>query len=454
MSECKKPGELIVHAEPYAHVLAYKEVDNRCSYCFKSCTTLKKCAACGLLKYCDVKCQKSDWSIHKTECPCYKQTLPKIPTDSVRLLLRIVIRHLRGDDEKLVPEDPGWRCFSELESHCLDIQRDKKRSDIFSQMMFTLQELVGDLIKLPSAYLLFSMFGKMVINTFSICDDSLQSIGSGLYVSPSQIDHSCQPNAVAIFSGKTVQIRAVAEIPDVAPEKLSLSYIDQLRPSAERIDELEEQYYFTCQCSRCLDKNIDEVMYSVKCPQEKCSGYLGIKSDDTFKSCSNCGDINTDQQYITQSLKTIEIVDERLTKLEDIKKNGDWSGVLSICEECLKSFHILSELNVYRTRLLDLAFDSCINLELWQKALKYGLQTLEAYRYHYPVNTPNLSLQLMKVGKIQLFLEKTEDSLKTLQEAETGLQISHGVEHSLYQALLQLIAQGTEELRHKIREQS
>ncbi|KAK6194512.1 hypothetical protein SNE40_000134 [Patella caerulea] len=195
-------------------------------------------------------------------------------------------------------------------------------------------------------------------------------------------------------------------------------------------------------------------MYSVKCPQEKCSGYLGIQSDDTFKSCSNCGDINTDQQYINQSLKTIEIVDERLTKIEDIKKNEDWSEVLSICEECLKSFHILSELNVYRTRLLDLAFDSCINLELWQKALKYGLQTLKAYRYHYPVNTPNLSLQLMKVGKIQLFLEKTEDSLKTLQEAKTGLQISHGVEHSLYQALLQLIAQGSEEIRHKIREQS
>ncbi|ESP05000.1 hypothetical protein LOTGIDRAFT_177746 [Lottia gigantea] len=347
-----KKGELIAKAEPYVHVLAYKEIDKLCSFCFLPCEKLKKCAACGLVKYCGVVCQKADWPIHKTECPCFKESQPIIPTDSVRLFLRIIIRHME------------WQ--------------------MIDMMLSTVTELTKDHMTLPPAHTLFSFFGMMVINTFSICNDDLQPIGSGIYTSPSMLDHSCDPNAVAIFSGKTVFIRALKDIPDTTPNKMFISYIDQLKPSVERLAELEEQYYFSCECSRCLDTDLAE-----------------------------------------------------------------FTDILSQCERNLEKYSNLAEYNIYRVRLLDLAFDSCINLESWKKGLEYGLQTLAPYRKLYPTNTPNLSLQLLKVGKLQLFLEKTDKALKTLQEAGVGIKVSHGTEHNLYRTLSELLAQCHGELNGK-----
>ena len=37
-------------------------------------------------------------------------------------------------------------------------------------------------------------------------------------------------------------------------------------------------------------------------------------------------------------------------------------------------------MNVYTVRLLDKAFDVAIEEEHWEKAVKYGLKTLQAYR--------------------------------------------------------------------------
>lgn len=37
--------------------------------------------------------QKVDWGSHKGECPCLKRVTPDIPLDSVRLMLKLVIKH-------------------------------------------------------------------------------------------------------------------------------------------------------------------------------------------------------------------------------------------------------------------------------------------------------------------------------------------------------------------------
>lgn len=55
----------------------------------------------------------------------------------------------------------------------------------------------------------------MVINTFNILDAEMQSIGSGLYLAASVIDHSCAPNAVAVFEGTKIYIRTLCDIPSL-----------------------------------------------------------------------------------------------------------------------------------------------------------------------------------------------------------------------------------------------
>lgn len=49
----------------------------------------------------------------------------------------------------------------------------------------------------------------MCINSFNICEQELQSLGAGIYLGASVIDHSCDPTAVAIFEGTTLCIRNI-----------------------------------------------------------------------------------------------------------------------------------------------------------------------------------------------------------------------------------------------------
>lgn len=53
----------------------------------------------------------------------------------------------------------------------------------------------------------------MCVNGFNILDPEMLSIGTGIYLACSVIDHSCDPNAVAVFDGITIHIRAVKDMP-------------------------------------------------------------------------------------------------------------------------------------------------------------------------------------------------------------------------------------------------
>lgn len=53
----------------------------------------------------------------------------------------------------------------------------------------------------------------MCVNGFNILDPEMLSIGTGIYLACSVIDHSCDPNAVAVFEGITIHIRALKDIP-------------------------------------------------------------------------------------------------------------------------------------------------------------------------------------------------------------------------------------------------
>ena len=45
--------------------------------------------------------QRQDWSVHKEECRCLQRVAPDTPTDSVMLMLRLVIKFRVGFERKL-----------------------------------------------------------------------------------------------------------------------------------------------------------------------------------------------------------------------------------------------------------------------------------------------------------------------------------------------------------------
>ncbi|ROJ78795.1 Histone-lysine N-methyltransferase SMYD3, partial [Anabarilius grahami] len=71
--------------------------------------------------------------------------------------------------------------------------------------------------------------------------------------SMSLLNHDCQPNCVMIFKGKRLTLRAVRVIRPC--EELTISYTDVLAPSKERRSQLQEQYHFLCQCTRCTTED-------------------------------------------------------------------------------------------------------------------------------------------------------------------------------------------------------
>lgn len=63
----------------------------------------------------------------------------------------------------------------------------------------------------------------MCVNSFSICDQELHSVGTGIYLAASVVDHSCTPNAVVTFEGTTLSMRALEKLPALDWTKVSFN---------------------------------------------------------------------------------------------------------------------------------------------------------------------------------------------------------------------------------------
>ncbi|XP_061169651.1 histone-lysine N-methyltransferase SMYD3-like [Saccostrea echinata] len=447
-------GALLCVSEPFVHVLANKEHEFRCESCLERAESLKRCSACGTLKYCSIKCQRGDWNVHKKECPCLKRLQSKIPTDSIRLLLRLVIRF---SDSSLIQEASGTltlkRSFNDLMSHEKEIRRDGTRCEQLSQHLFTLQKVTNGILDLPSSQDLLQIFGKMTTNSFTICGEEMQPIGTGIYLGPSLLDHRCKPNAVTTFQGRLLHLRAVEPIPNPSPSNVFISYIDQLDTTTDRKKNLREQYYFDCACSWCQDQEMENAKLAVKCPQKDCNeGYVTVLEDGiTIATCSVCGQSVSDEEFIQKASGLEEDCQRCLEEAKAAKQSKDPERVLSVCERCLNCYaDLFHPLNLSLVKILDYVFDAAMDLQLWEKAVNYGSKTLPAYRKYYPPYSPNVGIQLLKLGKIQLYLQNLKEALVYLQQANDILSVTHGRDHTLYKQLIELLDQSQEEMRTRL----
>ncbi|CAJ1048916.1 histone-lysine N-methyltransferase SMYD3 [Xyrichtys novacula] len=409
-------GELVYSAEPLASCVSNKQAREVCHHCFTRCKTLLRCSQCKMARYCNTTCQKQAWSGHKTECKCLRSLLPRAPTDSVRLAARIIFALLNPSHSRsgeLYPLD-------EHESH-LDSMSEHKRqglSQLASMLELYLQQEVPHLAQdmtsalPPSCQETLSLIAKVTCNCFTISDGELQEIGVGLYPSLSLLNHDCRPNCVMVFEGTNLQLRAVQDIN--AGEELTISYIETLVLTDERRKQLEEQYHFICHCQRCDSKDKDSLMLS--------------------------GD-----ESAWQRLK------EALPGLEKLKAESNWEALLESCNHLLSAVGgEVPDENQYKLRLTDMALDASIQLGLWEDALRYGQKTLPVYRQYYPDPHPVHGVQLMRVGKLQHYLEHLQDALETFKQAHQIIKITHSDSHPLTTDLLMKM----EECRAEIAQRS
>ena len=72
------------------------------------------------------------------------------------------------------------------------------------------------------------------------------------------------------------------------------------------------------------------------------------------------------------------------------------------------------------------------------------------FRKLYPPNSPHIGVQLLKVGKLQLYLGELSEALKSFHQGQDILKVTHGDKHEIYTELLSLIHQCEEEMRMKL----
>uniref|UniRef100_A0A8C5BY38 SET domain-containing protein n=1 Tax=Gadus morhua TaxID=8049 RepID=A0A8C5BY38_GADMO len=217
-------GGRVWSAAPLAACVSNTLTGEVCSGCFTRRASLRRCSQCRTAP-------AGVGSVHKRECVCLRDLLPRAPTDSVRLAARILFNpHAL---QTLVCH-PKHTCLPPQTWTSMSEQKRRGLSQLADMLQIYLQPEVPDLMEEmtslpPSCQDPLSLLAKVACNCFTISDEELKEVGVGLYPSLSLLNHDCRPNCVVVFEGSRLVLRAVK---DVCPgEELLISYIDTLRRS-------------------------------------------------------------------------------------------------------------------------------------------------------------------------------------------------------------------------------
>ncbi|XP_055700421.1 histone-lysine N-methyltransferase SMYD3 isoform X2 [Phlebotomus papatasi] len=423
-----KQGTCILTEKPFVHVLKAKYRKERCDNCFASGKVLK-CSGCDYVYYCNRNCQTEAWSLHKIECPFLKKISPRIVPDAARILARIILKLQKGGDlEKGYYTETCFRKFRDLMSHYHEIRTDPKRVEHLESLSMVLRDLLGDQL-MPNFTELQGIYGRLVVNGFNILDGEMNSIGTGLYLGISVVDHSCTPNAVATFEGTTLFVRAIKDLPSLDWSQIFISYVDLMQTPDDRRAELKANYYFLCTCSRCIDPEESEKMEAAACPSTNCDQPIFLRENEDGQSCGKCG-TRVPGKFIEEFHEVTNFTKMQLASMKDV-------AYLDVCKICFsKQKNILHRMNLWHTKTLDLAFESSIEMGKWQDARSFGQLLLPGFRKYNGDFNPLYGLLCLKMGKIELYLEHVKEAREYLLEASKILRVTHGENHSLYKTQL------------------
>ncbi|KAG8982437.1 hypothetical protein FRB90_006789, partial [Tulasnella sp. 427] len=221
-----------------------------------------------------LKCQTHDWPIHKLECKALQRWIliamnrdgpneggVTIPGEAVRALARLLwVRARKGTESVWTQEIEAMQSHREslptsshealtLLSHSLARYisgSDRPSPDALSRF------------GINSARDLLDLISKFTVNSFTLTNPSLTSVGVAISPLAALINHNCEPNAVVVFPRSSISPSPgsdpleVVAIKDIPPgEEILTSYVDISLPRHLRIKELKERYMFTCVCSAC-----------------------------------------------------------------------------------------------------------------------------------------------------------------------------------------------------------
>jgi len=256
---------------------------------------------------------------------------------------------------------------------------------------------------------------RILINSTEITDMMGNSVGTGLSLALSSINHSCVPNCCVVFKGRTVELRTLQPLPQPLLSSCRIDYLHTVLPRQMRQKRLQEDYFFTCDCSLCSDDDSDQLTAGVLLCRG-CKGAVPVAQGH----CQNC---------------EIDLGDEGLENTLLFFENVEEDKAIQVYNKLKGTFHILDH------RMVDIAEKTmgvCLNLGKFKKYLEVGESLLSAYRAYFSPMSPSLGLHLAKLAKTAIYVDQTDKADQYLKEALNILRSSHGSESELCQYVLSL----------------
>ncbi|XP_040572115.1 histone-lysine N-methyltransferase SMYD3 [Lepeophtheirus salmonis] len=279
-----KMGDEVLRCRPFSYAFKEKNRDKICDYCFSSRQAkILRCSRCCIIYYCGRQCQRLSWSeIHKKECKYLKMLDLKEPPLDLLFIVRTLckLKYDGGYSKEVSLPNGRSRKFIDLMSHKENILMNPEHKKRFLTYLDIIIYMLGGSLETNESEVL-NIFTKLMINASFMLNEKLIDFGGCLCLEFSAIDHSCRPNAIYMFNGHTLVVKALCEIANF--DDVRVAYVDMSQPRSIRQELLKNQFFFDCNCEECAEDplNLEKLKsHSPCCPE--CQHLL----DGT--KCMNC----------------------------------------------------------------------------------------------------------------------------------------------------------------------
>lgn len=262
-------------------------------------------------------------------------------------------------------------------------------------------QMIFDLIKSHIATTVeetLDLLQRCRINCHSLVDHNSPqyfSRGRAVYLGVSKMNHSCGPtDYVQIFDGRKYTLRALRDIQVHDPLTLTVHYIPPTLPLATRQNRLLNNYYFICNCTKCV--------WQSRHPETSV----------------------VDEELVSKIEHTFEV------------SHGyeDW---LTIGKEFLNELANQPDSNFYVYWLLIQMQWTCAELGRYNESVEYGTRALEGAESILSLEPILFSIceSMVKLGWNKRHNENYPRFASTIKMAKDLYLVTHGSDHKIVRSL-------------------
>lgn len=303
-----KAGEIILVEEPFACLCLPERFSTHCYECLTRLKIAYPCRNCSTIAYCSMVCEKLSWeTFHCYECR-YLNLLTLDDIGLGHLAMKVVLKNdfeqLKsftktcqeskkefGLNEEGLFDPKSYVCLFSLVGN----SESRRLSDLFKRSIMSvfLANILQRTGYVPAndkkalcivAGHLLKQIQMLPCNAHEVSEaqlkgdnlalNELKEIGSAAYTTLSLLNHSCDPSVVRHCYRNTCVVRALKHIKKGEEIIDNYGFLYAVQSKAERLQHLQEQYLFTCQCTAC---------------QQDWPLYTNLPDELPTFVCTNCG---------------------------------------------------------------------------------------------------------------------------------------------------------------------